>query len=700
MSYKWRGAVVLVTILFLFTVYTLVFVVTKKVTIGEKNQEVIASIPATSPWEPPDFEAALPPYEIAPDLSNVTNINDFGAFTERQRKVLAGNGFLVTPGTAGQMYYIYEDNRRFNYPNFITADSVAYAYYVLRNYAVRWVEKDVLYPVLMDLTRQMFAASLRQHKEIADAKVKAAALHNAAYFAVAAHLLDLPLDVPEEIREKVKRETGLIEAHDRQQASGILPYCIDYRRFCPQGYNLEDDKSQRLFRALTWYRLPLGRVGENILPAALLAIALHNTEEKGTPAEELWRQCDHVLTLFEGQKEVLLPGELYGTMQRIFGDEAGAADLANRELTDKLSSGWQQISENASFYFFAPPERPDDHFLRAFSFTERPLPKGLELMAALGSDRACDILSRDPGYEDDYVKNLLEYRKRLEQYDLTAWHSDLRHGELWALQPLLEEYGEGYPSFMRNTAWQDKNLYTALAAWALSRQHTVLRGKFKEPEDGEAASPAIAGYVEPAVCFYARLAFLVRHTREELDSRALLDEALAERFHRLEGLLDFLQRVAEKELEGWELSEREWNRIRYYGITLRSLLMFCAEGEGLGRYGLPSEAENDMAAIGSAFTAGGYAQYEGVGRAQEIFVVFPAAGRLYLGRGVVLSYYEFPRKASYRLAVDEWRRIVQNGEVPGTPGWISSFMVGPPNSPPRPGETHQRPDNPGSIEWR
>ena len=77
-------------------------------------------------------------------------------------------------------------------------------------------------------------------------------------------------------------------------------------------------------------------------------------------------------------------------------------------------------------------------------------------MAALGSARARTILI-DTYRQDRYANyetQLDAITAHLAQTDEATWRSNLYWGWLYALRPLLEPRGEGYPTFMRSEARQ------------------------------------------------------------------------------------------------------------------------------------------------------------------------------------------------------------------------------------------------------
>ena len=102
-------------------------------------------------------EALVPsvePYTIAPDFSNVTYHPDYAYLFEPQyksewndptllRDALVKNGFAIkNQSGADEFYEIYEDNRYFFFPNFVTVDSLMHTYHLYFAHLMKNTEKD------------------------------------------------------------------------------------------------------------------------------------------------------------------------------------------------------------------------------------------------------------------------------------------------------------------------------------------------------------------------------------------------------------------------------------------------------------------------------------------------------------------------------------------------------------------------------
>ena len=108
----------------------------------------------------------------------------------------------------------------------------------------------------------------------------------------------------------------------------------------------------------------------------------------------------------------------------------------------------------------------------------RVFPRGLDLFAVLGSDRALDVLDDlgDANYEG-YGEAFRKMYDEMDDLDESYWNQNLYWNWLWVLKSLVGQYGRGYPAFMQTRAWQDRLLTMALASWAELRHDTSLYAK-------------------------------------------------------------------------------------------------------------------------------------------------------------------------------------------------------------------------------
>jgi hypothetical protein len=230
---------------------------------------------------------------------------------------------------------------------------------------------------------------------------------------------------------------------------------------------------------------------------------------------------------------------------------------------------------------------------------------------------------------------------------------------------------------MRNAAWEDKSLAGALGSWTELKHDTILYGKPNMAESGGGREPSILhSYVEPNPVLYNRLLWLTSYSRKNLEARGILPEYIGKAAVGIEELLKFLLDCSLKEIEGRDLTDEEREWLRYYGGRLESLsARLILGGKGDRWYNIESETERDMALIADTGTGTDGFDYleQAVGRAAEIFVVTPSAGKLWLTRGAVFDYYEFI--SGKRMNDEEWQALLKEGGAPARPRWTESFLL-------------------------
>jgi hypothetical protein len=305
----------------------------------------------------------------------------------------------------------------------------------------------------------------------------------------------------------------------------------------------------------------------------------------------------------------------------------------------------------------------------------RCFPRGLDIMAVLGSERAYQILKAegDTEYQDidtSYDKQLNELKTQFGEFDVADWNRNLYWAWLYALKPLLNEFGDGYPTFMQTGAWQDKELQTALASWAELRHDTILYAKQSYTPTAKTALPQpqpVVGYVEPVPEFYARMLALTRMTKEGLAQLNVLSDEERSRLESLEGILTRLIDISKDELENRELAEADYQFIRDFGDELDSIVA-GVEAEGKETT-LVADVHTDTNPPRQVLE-------EGVGYVDLILAAYKLPdGRILVGAGPAFSYFEFKQPMDDRLTDEKWREMLEEGRVPERPTWIASFYA-------------------------
>jgi hypothetical protein len=300
----------------------------------------------------------------------------------------------------------------------------------------------------------------------------------------------------------------------------------------------------------------------------------------------------------------------------------------------------------------------------------RGFPRGLDTMALLGSKRAVYWLDKlnDSSYEN-YSAQYGEINSEFSNFSAADWNRNLYWSWLYSLQPLLKEYGNGYPTFMQTDAWQDKEMNTALASWTELRHDTILYAKQSYTAKVTSAliptqeKPAV-GYVEPVPDFYARLLALTNMTNQGLDEMDVLDPVSKARIKNLEEILSRLQSISEKELENKELTEEDSEFIKNFGEQLDGTVADVDE---------KAKKTTIVADVHTDSNTGTVLE-EGVGNVNMLVVAYKLPdGKILIGAGPVMSHYEFKQPMQDRLTDEKWREMLE-ANPPGRTEWTSTYI--------------------------
>ena len=286
-------------------------------------------------------------------------------------------------------------------------------------------------------------------------------------------------------------------------------------------------------------------------------------------------------------------------------------------------------------------------------------------MAVLGSGCAEAILREDgdteyEGMNTSYDKQLEELKMEFAGFNIAEWNRNLYWSWLYTLKPLLNEFGDGYPTFMQTEAWQKKELQTSLASWTELRHDTILYAKQSCTPPTCAPPQPIIGYVEPVPEFYARLLRLTEMTEDGLTDLDILNATEKKRLQSLERILNRLINISTDELENRELTEADYEFIRDFGGHL-DYVVTGVDTEG---------KETTIVADVHTDCNTGMVLEEGVGYVKLILVAYRVPdGRILLGAGPVFSYYEFKHPMDDRLTDEAWKEMLQSNP-PDVPEWV------------------------------
>ena len=664
----------------------------------------------------------------------VLNPETWADLNDAQRSALGANGFVVVPRGEPQMYSLYQAVADREWPVFVTTDAALHVSHVLYDFVLRQTEYKYLVPALMALTKAMLETSLAQMQS-ASSVVQTAARDNGAFFAVAQQLLDPGAVVPPEVESTVRAELDLIMAHSGVARSPLFGVDEDYSQYVPRGHYTRNETFARYFRAMMWLgRMPFLlrpgdspekiETGRHLTRQAILmvyglqnsAVAAPDASVGGTEsAWAVWERIYLLTAFFVGKTDDLNPYDYRRLIEQVYGPGFDPADLEDVARLDQFIEQAMALppprvvsspvtdQEDAAvvtkgFRFMGQRFVFDSYIFQQlvynrvglfqgdgqpFTATPAPFglirgfPRGLDVAAAFGSDRALEIMQRegDTRYEG-YDVQMRALRLEVSNLPLDQWTENLYWSWLHSLRPLLAPKSDGYPNFMRTQAWLDKDLHTFLGSWTELRHDTVLYVKQSmtigataaQPQPGRRTPP---GYVEPQPEVYGRLAALCEQAIVSLNTYRVLAPEVKRKLEQWGGILRALEMISLRELEGDVPSEEDSDLIQRFGDIMENLTTFLDDTSGAG---LTSETDERMALVTDVHTDinSGQVLQEAIGDAFPIYVLVSGEQGIWTAVGGVFSYYEFKQPMADRLTDEAWQALTPK---PDRPGWTAAFIV-------------------------
>jgi len=645
------------------------------------------------------------------NVENMDTVENEFNLTEKQKDFLKENGFVIVDyGKIDDISKVYTNMIANNIPIFITSDTLLHLYHIQFNEILKAIEEREFFDNITEISRAMLEKSKDDYAMYDNNTLKEAARRNVAFFAVALAILQENIKLPSYVKKEVNEELKHISEHSGFEESAIFHYIEDYSQYLPRGHYTQSEKLKRYFKAMMWYgRMAFLIRGSDIisekdakiatLQAILISIDLTNVSIGGKKAEEIWERIYSITSFFVGAADDLTPYEYIDSIRKVFGSNFDVAAIINETnilnfraqlanlrspqiyggtgnvvisppfTEEKLK---EAIDKTKGMRFMGQRFIPDSYMFQQLVFpmvgmyngsmdkkpftmemtyagATRCFPRGLDVMAVLGSDRAVKILEEEgdtsySGENKSYYKQLNFLRAIFNGMNLSQWNHNLYFSWLYTLKSLIKEFNESYPSFMQTKAWKDKELQTSLASWTELRHDTILYAKQSYTYRISMPPLKTEGYVEPVPEFYSRMAALVNMTLNGLKSFNAINESEENRLIKLEKILQNLLNISINELEGKEIDGAFFNSfVDELNETMR---------------GLNKEAKKTtMVADVHTDTNTNKCLEEGVGYIDLILVAY-GNKKISIAGGAVLSYYEFKQPINNRLTDEEWEKMI------------------------------------------
>ncbi len=604
---------------------------------------------------------------------NLSRVVALMNLSEQAKQRLLRDGILVIADLSEtNLWKAYDDLNRFHgVPVFVTTDACLYQFYELHKAAVREAETQGFLPLLEQLVRDWAETA---YKAMSNQQIARDVNHAAFVLAVAGKLLDDKFPVPAELQSQV--DATVREIVLAQRVVEGEPFGEDFTQYKPRGHYTATEELQRYFRTFKWLsrRVYDAQKGDQIRRAVTLLWLLEQTpngleryrvlvnaivslagEPVGIPLTELHRaikvigrQTSQVLSDYEALEALL---------SELAKPEYGQAKIVTHPVPPVILPP-PQLMPKKQIRPLPEIQLPDSEVLQWTSDPQVPerIPSGLDVAAALGSQRATELLRQTPQSELtlERVKPFAQSWAQLSDED---WKASVYRLWLWAIKALFET-DEQTPKFMLTPAWQDWKLNTALASWAQLRHAYGLYAAPVYMCMGlmEGIPPA---YLEPNPRCYERLALATEKLRSVLSEAKALSERMESHLQRFADLMRRFVAIAEKERRGEPLSEPEAKMLGFFADVIS-----------------PFPRETPVTVIDIVtHSQTGQVLHVASGKLHPVLVVVDAKPyKPFVAVGWSLSYYEFTRPNFERMTDADWEKWLDRDIArPEPPFWANSF---------------------------
>ncbi|MGI6252701.1 MAG: DUF3160 domain-containing protein [Aminivibrio sp.] len=628
---------------------------------------------------------------------------DFLPVTEPMRKALLKKGFYVEPSLPLDEYGIIVDDMADWYSaskdyqaDFITTDMFLHAFHLIFDRMLQKFERTYLSPELEESMKiaLMNLAPLKKACESAGA---------GDTWARARDMLSIPLALLEEkpgtrikLTKNAAEEVKRILAAQGVEDSLVTGSQTDYTAFRPRGHYTISPELERYFRAMSWLgsaeltlfptrtEIDLANVSLTGLISLLLDLQGKSWDAFEAPIDFLvgasntggtavYRELakrhlgilnkapaaladEKILTALAEDIKKEVAGPL---IQSVAGGDDSRNDLDDRLPVFRISGKRFTPDAYVMNMLTSPRVGTDDH--------PRNLPKGTDVMVALGSAAADEVAALDnaiKGYSDNLekLKAWVDEHLAEEASVYTLWIKTLREG--------FKDSGADQ-FFYRSPAWRWKKLSTNSASWAELKHDTVLYAEQSGAEMGAGgweagpfAPPQPRGYIEPDPQLFDTLHGAVKRMSEfiaefgmESEDEDFMEEGVpySQKLQALSELLEAAGTIARKQIRGEILTDNDYDYIKVMAGAFDARLLLPGEH-------IPDSEQLKMALVTDVATDffEGRVLHVASGRPQRIHVfVNDASAGPRITRGYIFSYYEFIRgMGDGRMTDEEWKEIV------------------------------------------
>jgi hypothetical protein len=609
----------------------------------------------------------------------------------KRESILKGKGFVAVKSNENHFTTIYKRIKNKNEPMYITIDPLLHGVHLIYDFTLRTLETEQFYADLKTILYKL-DARFRELKDAKNREIKEASMTNLAYIEVANKLLDPEFNVDNDVKEIVEAELNLISEHSGFDTSRVLKVLEDYSQYIPRGHYTRSDTLKRYFLSMMWLgRMPfyISIDKENLKRNLFLtrcAILMAWIISQDSELQKLYSRIYEMISYLVGESDDLNFIELIPFVYKQFpGFPVGFSDDSQILEFMKLASTLRKPSIYSTWFrdvdkpkevllsckFMSQRFIPDAYIFQNLVYSRvgtrakpRLFPRGLDLLAVLGNDRAKDILInyyKENQYAN-YTKMLDSLEKWAKAIKIEEWHKNAYWHWLYIIKTMNET--PHFPASLKvnAVAYRDKLLVTQQGFWAELRHDTILYAKQSYTAKVTAFRPEPLFQdvkVEPLPKSYREILNFLDSFKNKLTTYDFENETILEK-------IDELKELTQNILEACELQSSN------KPLPLDKAEYLYSFGEILDRiYTFPSSfAQNEEDAIlplvADVHTDVNSGQVLEVATGYPLEIYVKGKGKTY--RGAMFSYYEFTQPMKERMTDKDWQEKANSAPLEK---WIS-----------------------------
>lgn len=255
------------------------------------------------------------------NMENIINPFQLESFDQRLYNAIGKNGFAIVPGKEDQLFHVYERNDYHQFPSFVTTDLYLQAFHMFFDCLLKETEEQKFSPMVTRFVKQNYDQMMQVASTTIDKTIKAAAEHNAAYYAIAYALnTGNILPVAPAYTTLVQQEIAHINAAETNNSEFLgyvpekdMPMFI-YNIYRPRGHYTRNETLQRYFRAMMWLQnAPFGTDKDDQLQQALLLAQVIGSNASLT---KQYQDLTEPITYLMGMPDDVSILQVYAEMQK------------------------------------------------------------------------------------------------------------------------------------------------------------------------------------------------------------------------------------------------------------------------------------------------------------------------------------------------------------------------------------------------